>query len=93
MKKIKVDSDSKIKTEFSKLSESLKTELKKELDECRKEREKLRNELNEYKNKLETYKKENETLKKEMDELETKLEAANELIKTLVISNKKKVRV
>lgn len=91
-KKLKVDSEVKIKSEFSKLSEQLRNELKEELDECRKDRENLRGELNDYKKKLDTYKKENEALKKEMDELETKLDSANEVIKTLVTSNRKKVR-
>jgi len=86
-RKLKVDSDAKIKTEFAKLSESLRNELKKELDECRKDRENLRDELNDYKKKLDLYKKENESLKRELDELETKLHSANEVIKTLVISN------
>ncbi len=86
-RKLKVDSDAKIKTEFAKLSESLRNELKKELDECRKDRENLRDELNDYKKKLDLYKKENESLKKELDELETKLDSANEVIKTLVTSN------
>jgi peptidoglycan hydrolase CwlO-like protein len=98
-KKIRNDSEVKIKTQFNKLSEELRNELKKELDECRNDRGNLRNELNDYKNKLDTYKKENENLQKELNELEIKLDDANELIKTLVsgnninISNKRKVRV
>lgn len=91
IKKLQVDSEGKVKTEFNKLSSQLKNELKQELDECRKDREILRKELDGYKKQLDTYKEENKTLKTELDKLESKLESANEVIKSLI--NKKAVKI
>jgi uncharacterized protein YlxW (UPF0749 family) len=91
-KKLQNESEGRVKSEFNKLSEKLRLELKIELDECRKDRENLRKELNDYKKELEIYKKENETLKKEMGELETKLESANEVINTLVTKKTVKIK-
>jgi len=90
-KKLQVDNEGKVRTQFNKLSEQLRSELKQELDECRKDRENLRKELDDYKKQLDSYKKENESLKKELDILETKLESANVVIKTLV--SKKTVKI
>ena len=78
-KKLQVDSEIKVRTEFSKLSEDLRLELKTELDECRKDRNDLRKELDLY--------------KKELTELENRLNMANQVISTLTEIKKKTVKI
>ena len=93
IRKLKYNSDTDLRNDFNKLSESLRLELKKELDECRTDREEMRKEYDKLKKELDEYKKENEELKKELNELENKLNAANEVIATLAEIKKKSVKV
>jgi uncharacterized protein (DUF3084 family) len=82
-------------------NEKLRKELKKDLDECRTDRDAIRSDLNTYKKENESikkelreYKDENKRLQAELNELEIKLDASNEIIKTLLNGakvNKKKV--
>jgi len=82
-------------------NEKLRKELKKDLDECRNDRDAIRQEMNAYKKENESikkelreYKDENKRLQAELNELEIKLDASNEIIKTLLNGgkvNKKKV--
>lgn len=76
-------------------SEKLRKELKSELDECRTDRESIRQEMNVYKKEnesikreLKEYKDENKRLQSELNEIEIKLDASNEIIKTLLNGTK-----
>lgn len=93
IRKLKYNSEGDLRKDFNKLSESLRLELKKELDECRTDREEMRKEYDKLKKELDGYKKENEELKKELNELEAKLNAANDVISTLAEIKKRSVKV